>query len=438
MPTPIDGLFVRLINHRVSDEHARWEDYLTECFVHLLEHDHDLQERLLGPEGLIFGGQHAERGPRPGENLTFTTQVSLDRYSRPDVHITGDQGFLLLVECKAGAPYDPRQIRRYLQHASKHSRGSVAALIPRRGRPVDSGVDDPEFQGIVEWEQVVDLLRALPAAGEAVDLLRASLLQLLDTYGLVPIEGKLPWEQQDSAEGVEAVRSLCRVLSGEARLVAGDAERMGRAPDLYRPDDGRWRLLPGQLIIQGKGKPPRKVMAHPVVLHPGLGSFGAFVFNVGFMHAGTAGVPTVSLIFDMQRRANAYQRSASKFLQQYLLAGGLLQGQELEFDEHRAMDLWARAVRRGTRVMQRVAEHSAMRELFDDEHMKVSAVGSQIWLTLAPTTALLGQDSADPVRVAVRYRKWLEVCLDAFFDSDPTEPVARLVAEAVMPSIGRC
>ncbi len=66
MPTPIEHLFVRLIAHRVSDEHARWEDYLTECFVHLLEHDEDLQRSFLGPDGLVFSGQHQGRGPRPG------------------------------------------------------------------------------------------------------------------------------------------------------------------------------------------------------------------------------------------------------------------------------------------------------------------------------------------------------------------------------------
>ncbi len=213
------------------------------------------------------------------------------------------------------------------------------------------------------------------------------------------------------------------MLDGEARLVAGDVERMGRAPELYRPDDGPWRLAPGQIIFQGKGKPPRKVMSHPVGLPPGIGYFGNLVFNVGFLPSGP--------------RMDSYQRSAAEFLRQYLRAGGLLEGQELDFDEHRAMDLWARAVRRGTRMMQRVAVHSAMREMFGAEHLKVSMAGSQIWLTLAPTEALLGHEFADPVEVAMRYRKWLEVCLDAFFDSDPTEPFARYVAEAVMPSIGR-
>lgn len=439
MPTPIEDLLVRLINHRVSDEHARWEDYLTECFVHLLEHDEDLQRSLLGPGGLVFSSQHVGRGPKPGEILDFSTQVSMDRHSRPDVHIEGDRGFLLLVECKAGAPYDPQQIRRYVRLAGKRERGSVVAVVPRRGRPADPEVNSPVFLGIVEWEQVVEVLQGLPPSGDALALLRASLVQLLDRYGLVPLQCEVPWEQQDGVEGVEAVKRLCHVFDGEAMRVAANDDLMATAPSFYRPDGERWMLASYPLTIQGKGPTPRKVMAHSVGLRPIVGYFGHLVFQVGFMpfSYGPQSVPTVTLILDLARIVDSYQRSASKFLRQYLQAGGLLEDEKLEIDEHRAMELWERATRRGCRLMRRVAGHPAIREFVDEEHSDVCVVGMQVWLSLSPTTALLGSGPADPTQVAHIYREWLEASLTAYLDSDPTELFARFVAEATMPSIGR-
>jgi hypothetical protein len=439
LPTPIEDLFVRLINHRVSNEHARWEDYLTECFVHLLEHDEALRQGLLGPDGLVFSGLHPGRGPRPGETLSFSTQVSMGRHSRPDVQVKGDQGLLLLVECKAGAPYDSEQIRRYVKLAGKQERGAVFAIVPRRSRPLDPEVDSPVFLGIVEWEQVAEVVQALPPSGDALALLRASLLQLLDRYGLVPLQGEVPWEQQEGEEGVEAVRRLCRVFDGEAMLVAANEDIMELAPMFYRPDGERWALSPGQPTIQGKGPPPRKVMAHGVGLRPVIGYFGHVVFQVGFMpfSYGPKSVPTVTLVLDLQRIVGSYQKSAAKFLRQYLQAGGLLEGEKLEIDERQAMELWARAARRGAALMRRIAAHPAMRELVDEDHLDVSMVGMQVWLSVAPTTALLGSGPADPTEVALTYRKWLEACLTAFFESDPTEPFARFVAEATMPVIGR-
>ncbi len=439
MPTPIEDLFVRLINHRVSDEHARWEDYLTECFVHLMENDEDLQQSVLGPEGLFFCGHHQGRRPRPGETFTFSTQVSMGRHSRPDVQIKGDQGLLLLVECKAGAPYDPEQIRRYVKLAGKQERGAVVAIVPRRSRPMDPEVDSPVFLGIVEWEQVAEKVQTLPPAGGALALLRASLIQLLDRYGLIPLQGEVPWERQEGVEGVEAVKRLCHVFDGEAMAVAANDELMAMAPSFYRLDGERWALSPNPLTIQGKGSPPRKVMAHSVGLRPLIGSFGHLVFQVGFIpfSYGPQSVPTVTLILDLARIVDSYQKSASKFLRQYLQAGGLLEGEMLEIDEHHAMEVWARATRRGARLMRRIAAHPAMQKLVDEDHLEVSMVGMQVWLSLAPTTALLDAGPADPSEAAQSYRKWLEACLTAFFESDPTEPFARFIAEATMPAIGR-
>jgi len=38
-----DDLLVRLINHRVTDERSRKEDYLTECFAWILENDYEIR-----------------------------------------------------------------------------------------------------------------------------------------------------------------------------------------------------------------------------------------------------------------------------------------------------------------------------------------------------------------------------------------------------------
>ena len=49
-----DNLLVRLINHRVTDEHARKEDYLTECFAWILENDYDIRTWFLKKAGALF------------------------------------------------------------------------------------------------------------------------------------------------------------------------------------------------------------------------------------------------------------------------------------------------------------------------------------------------------------------------------------------------
>jgi len=433
----IDDIFVRLINHRVTDDHARWEDYLTECFVHLLEHDEALQDRLLGPGGVFFGARHAERGPQPGELLRFGTQRGIGRHGRPDVHIEGDRGFLLLVECKAGAGYDAGQIRSYCNYAVEQKRGSVVSLIPRRSRPGDTGVESPAFLGIVEWEQVGEVLRALPEAEDERDLLRRALHRLLDRYGFVPIEGKLPWEEQEGEDGVAAVKRLCGVLHQEAMQVAGDAGLMARSPGFYRQDDGRWMLVPGPPTIQGKGAPPRKVLSFPVTLHGAVGAMGSLSMDVGFMPYFEVRSPMVTLTHHMQRGIEGGAKSPSDFLRKYLRAGGLVEGALGAVDDEHVTVAHDRAVRRAATMMQRVADRLAAGGSFGDHDPHVLTTGHQIRLALAPTQALLGSDEADPTVFAPRFRRWLKTSLDAFFDSDPTEPVAKFVAEAVMPSVGR-
>lgn len=196
-------------------------------------------------------------------------------------------------------------------------------------------------------------------------------------------------------------------------------------------------LAPGQLIIQGKGAPPRKVMAHPALLPAAIGGYGGLSFDVCFMPYDRWREPTVKLTYHLHRHVPPGTPSAADFLRSYLREGGWLDVGELEVSDRRVLELHERAVRRAAVMMQRVADRLAAQGLFGEQGPEVLASGHQVHLVLAPTEALLGGGEADPAQVGPRYCEWLEACLGAFFDSDPAEPVARFVAEAVMPAVGR-
>ena len=95
-----NDLFIRLINHRVTDTISRKEDFLTEIFCWVLEQDYTLCSSFLQLVGLSQDAQTIQ---------SIQTQVQLGSYGRVDVQIKTNTN-TLLIECKVDAPYDSTQM----------------------------------------------------------------------------------------------------------------------------------------------------------------------------------------------------------------------------------------------------------------------------------------------------------------------------------------
>lgn len=257
MPPFSPDLFTRLINHRVSDERARREDYLTECVAWVLSNDPDFLAEFLGPDGPLFAGRD-HLAPPAGIALEVETQVQVSASDRPDLRIKAD-GFVLLVENKVDAPFDRGQVERYLSHVAAVPLGGVAAVVPRRSMPTGEGTPKSDrFLGVVAWEDVAALVSRLGAAGDARDGFRAALVALLDSYGLVPFDGEVAaWERPDGTQDVEQVRRICRVFDAAATEVGADRVFLDAAPDPYRAG-----VVTAYAATAGSGPSPRPVLQH--------------------------------------------------------------------------------------------------------------------------------------------------------------------------------
>lgn len=441
-----DDLFVRLINHRVSNDKARWEDYLTECFAWLLRHDPALQARLLHVDGPVFIAEHSARALLAGEEVVVETQVDQGEAGRPDMQISNAAGFRLLVECKAGAPFDRRQVERYARTIEGFARGSVVAIVPRRTKQgVTSVPTHPRFLGILEWETVGEEVSRLHSAGEPIDMIRLAFQRLLREYNLVAIEETfpLPWDLDGEHQDVERVKRICQVFDRVALEVAEDRALMSLAPSMYQPgDDGAWRLGPAPIspILSGKGPSPRPVLTHCVQLPSRVHLFTTPLLQVHFMRLAAASAMEPSVTLDVKTGLHAerwYGEDAGGFLREILAAGGGVDGDQVRRLDDRAHTLMQAFQERASAMLERVAlELRESSVVPDGWPRRLDYYSNQISLRLATTADLVGEE-VDTRQLADRYRNLLVGTLEAFFASDPTQPFALLVAEACMPDMGR-
>ena len=431
-------LFTRLINHRVTDEKARWEDYLTECFAWMLTNDSEFRSAVLGPAGLIYPLEHGALAPSDLSSLSIQTQVVIGRSERVDMEITGVDGFRLLVENKVGSPFDRGQIRRYLRTLGDAPRASLVAIVPRRGDPgLVQGLEHHGFLGIRHWEQVVEVLEQLPPVGDARDAMRASLLALMDQLGLKPIEEIYDVIDQNVAEGVQRAKSVCRVLDEAIKDAAGDNFLSAKAPPVWCNEKGAWSLRAFERpIIQGKGPPPRKVMAHGAALESRFGLFYSPSLSISFLAENSQREAMVGFKLPLYRAFEAWGTAPQEFVQGLLQRGGGLREADVDFIEReRADELHERLMQRSLMLMDRLADRLRDDGVISKGSSRTFRGGNEVWLELMPTQVLFGSP-VETTALRKRFSDLLTSCWEAFFDVDPLEPLARFVGEAVMPRIG--
>ncbi len=432
-----NDLFVRLINHRVTNEHSRREDYLTACLGWVLEHDLAFLHALLAPDGPIFV-DHPDLAPSPGVPLEIQTQLHTAPAHRPDMVISGTD-FKLIVESKVGERFDCAQVERYLGDLGKCRRGGVVAIVPERSLPGADVPDHPRFLGVCTWERVYSLLRELPDPSAAGDEGRGWLLDLMDHYGLVSVEGEVPhWQLEDGTQDIDRVLSICEDLDAVVGQVAGDDKLISLAPHPYR--FGGSGKITTTKMTSGKGDGTRPVMCHFAILHSRFHAGSSYRFGVLLdavlavefqRYAGASGSPEVNFSVNMQRylpRAgrrvaigdpDAFVTSMLKVLEWAPLDRVPTGGDSALLDK----------MRQGyVGVLQQVATRLETDGHFVGELDPNAGVGPI--LRLGRTVDLV-EPGKDRTELRQRYSNLLRALLGAFFQAHPERPLRSLL-DAVM------
>lgn len=423
-----DDLLVRLINHRISEERSRREDYLTECFAWLLTTDAHARAAFLDKDGLVYRG--GEGAPSPADvagACEINTQERLSASDRPDIVIRGES-FLLIVEAKVDAPFDKGQIRRYLKHVKRHPQGKAVALLPLSSVPQPPPLQaEPDFLGVVAWEDVATLIDELPEVGGSSGDYRRWFLRLLEHYGLVRLTGPLAWVGEDDVQQVEEVRQICGVLDGVVSKLSGDLSLAAAAPMLYRHRGIRLGLTT-RTQSSGAGSAPRPILNHDTEIGSGYDGFFNLRVSVFFQSSQyTRGSQGCRLTAQLAHWAG--QRGwAKKDLPKVRQA----MGRALPADDDEALALLSELhepfIRRCEDLMLRFADNlkDGPLPLVDDLRC-YRDWGLNIPLAASSDLIPIGSDVGD---LSERYEEWLRAIIDAWFTAQPMQPLIQLVWEA--------
>ena len=253
-----NDLFIRLINHRVTDTISRKEDFLTEIFCWILEQDHTLCTSFLQ---LVGVSQHDQSIP------SVQTQVSLGQYGRVDAQIKTSTN-TLLVECKVDAPYDPTQVQRYLDYANSVN-GKVLAIIPAIQSMDIKIPNHPQFLNLLTWEDIYTWLNG--SMTDIDPLLQPhieSLLALFKHYRLDPVDRSVAsWEDQSQEVNRKYIRSIGAAINTIAPKLNTLLKNHPTPPAWYigeGTDVVPWNGL--GFLYSGKGPSPRPILSHNLQL----------------------------------------------------------------------------------------------------------------------------------------------------------------------------
>ncbi len=250
-----NDLFIRLINHRVTDTISRKEDFLTEIFCWILDQDHTLTLDFLKFVGLT-----------ELENETIQsiqTQVQLGQFGRVDAQIQSSTE-TLLIECKVDAPYDPTQIQRYLDHADSVN-AKVLAIIPAI-QSIDLELPNhPSFVDILTWEDIYSWLNeSIINIDPLLQPHIESLLALLRHYRLEPIDRSIAtWEDQSQEVNRKYIRTVGASINSLVPGLNALLKEHPTSPAWYSGEGAGVVPFNGTgFLYSGKGPSPRPILGH--------------------------------------------------------------------------------------------------------------------------------------------------------------------------------
>jgi len=438
MPSFTDDLFVRLINHRVSNERARREDYLTECFTWMLANDTGFRAAVFAADGPLYDGGHNEHVPGNTESLSIKTQEDHGKAcGRPDITIKGSNGFLVLIESKVDAPFGAKQVRKYAKWAHANG-GHVFALIPSRKIAGTSPVEQAGFIAIRAWEDIAATVKGLPEAEPALQSMRLAFHKLLIELDVAPLPHKrFSWVNPDGIHKQEQLKEICKVLRSTADTVAHDQALVEKCPPFYSGNDGVLPLVAGKPLISQQGKAPRPIMAQTVSLLSKTTHLCNFHVNVYFRnYAGTKtqSGPSVTATIGVAQVVpdGKWVKNPAEFLSKVIAAGG---GATVEIHdvEARAPKLLADFRRRSEEVLKRVGRRLKAEPGFEQALLRTDHNEYIAGISLMPTDTMVGEE-VDTQALQEKFRDVLTKLIIAFFEEDPHVPFALLVTETMAPN----
>ena len=439
-------LFLKLLNHRISDQRVRKEDYLTACLGWVLQNDAGLRKRFLAPGGPVY--QAEDQAPTIGSigAVTVETQRVFRGGERPDLYIFEPGGFDLLIECKVDAPFDPDQVNRYLAL----NEGPVVCIVPRSCQPDLSSIKQggkPPFLGVRHWEDIATFIEdGLADSAEPERFFHICLLELLDSYRLVRRPNQeFRWMDEDGQQNIDEVEQICTCLTELTQQVEHDPNRSlaNQAPALYRPKDDKWKFSVDRQISQSTHYKRRPILVHHATLcTPFPGEFCSVTLRVHFRtsrdYTGPLAEPCVSLDFGVWRHLyEDYHPEPMAMLKVLLERFAHIDPSSIPGLEERAEELLSRFEKRVENLCVRIGRQLGPDRVGENPRVFHTRAGQirKYGLVLCDTKDLITPGITNQ-ELAERYRSWLEDALGAFFRAQPDQPLALLLAEAVAPELG--
>jgi hypothetical protein len=426
-----DDLFIRLINHRISNILSRKEDYLSEVFAWMLINDLALKEALLHANGIIWQGYSIPTTKIDASEIN--TQVTIGAFGRVDLMLGNAETGILIIENKLDSPYDQEQINRYLDWAHQ-KKAAVLAIIPQQQlNRMKSTSNNKQFVGIRTWEKIGSFIEDLPPADETRQALRSAFLTLLNGVGIVwKMPEQMQWQQQTTKIQVNEVKNLCRMLDYISSNITNDTIIQNGIPQMYRTSDGV-QSFTNKIFYAGKGPAPRPILNQHILLHSRLDGMGNITFSVNFRtYEGTnasvtPGVYLTIFIKPWLEKKNWHNGIISMLEQQ---------GVTICDDINDRIPFLLDNFRDRTKmVLERTKERFLSKYPEWQSNILIYCGNTAINLRIMTTEELLG-NPIDTATLEDRYGNLLRDVLLAYFDSNPEQPFARLVADAVFPNWG--
>jgi len=240
-------IFTRLLNHRVSDELARSEDFLTEVFTYLLQNSQNFFEEVINKKLAIKDLSYS--------NAKINAQQPLQG-SRPDITLEQND-VLCLIENKILSSLGPNQLQKYQEHAESTCKKYSMILIKSRQNYIEIPEAIKKLTNFkdLSWEEDIYLLTK----------------SLLDRNDLPQLEYFLLKSFTNLLEDLDL-----GCISDSEILNSDDTAKICKALNQTLSQDIKKSLLEGlpNLKIEvdveksGKGKAPRPILFHSFSIYP--------------------------------------------------------------------------------------------------------------------------------------------------------------------------
>ena len=242
----------------------------------------------------------------------------------------------------------------------------------------------------------------------------------------------MQWEAQQSPQQVEDVKTLCKILDSVSHQVTSHPQIQKEVPNLVHREPGQ-QPFQTQLYYAGKGASPRPILNHQTNLQTRINGLGNLKFSVSFRNYEDSNPnATPGVYLDVFTKPWVHQKEWANAIRAAVQQSGASVSSDLD---SRIDQLIANYKDRTVLVLERTKQQLQVRYPDLLSSMKVYTGKNHAGLRLLATKDLLGTP-IDPQRLQETYGQLLKDTLIAYFQSNPEEPLTRLIADAILPGWG--